>query len=227
MTKKYDIISLNGQLYAVDKEAEIEENNIFILGNTEQSNHLISKATGQHLKYAVAMQEVFKTAKYPERIPKQIMCVKIVTSTDPSLGLPLLPEIEEDIQTLRDIAIKKYRKYGSGAVMVGIEAYFDGYKAAKAKKYSEEDMRKAIKMAKQCVAVSEANNGEEWIEKIFFHTEEKIIQSFNLIPKQVELEIEQIIVTKEWVSSNTTAYGKIKPKVDANNFVKIIKWIYE
>jgi len=111
-----------------------------------------------------------------------------------------------------------------------------GYKAASAKK--EEDMRKAFQAG---VAYDNYLWGiSNRLGYEYKPNEELFIQSLNPLPKQVEIQMEELYEVYSsfdgWTSETKGVYDKTtdkdrriitKPKVDANNFVQVVKWIYE
>lgn len=161
----------------------------------------------------------------------------IIASDDKSLNLPLLPPIEEDVQkisdefgdfwarnngsydNLKDEEEKEDFEEEKGKYSFG---FFNGYKAAKAKQYTEEDIMKWYKYVKT-----------HTVEEAFTHLK----QSLNPLPKQVEVELYDFTEALEqplapWDDTSANAYmdDKLKrkrgqPKVDANNIVNVIKYI--
>lgn len=118
MIKKYSIISLNGFLYAVDKEAVIAE--------------------GDYILFDGEVPSQFEDGN-PDFVQED---PKIIASNDPSLkGLPCLPEIEDII----DMTLEK--EFGCKKNLFPSKEwnwFKRAYKAAsEEKKYSEEDMRRA------------------------------------------------------------------------------------
>lgn len=122
MTKIYDLIYLNNQMHAVDKEAEIK----------------------------IGECGIHKDDKYREEFPwvknQVVRCtesnchfiqewwVKIIATTDNSLGLPLLPEIDNGVEW------EVFKTFPNTT--------YTGVKAAKAKKYTDEDIMKFYKHVK-------------------------------------------------------------------------------
>lgn len=203
-----DIIHLNNYMYVVDKKAKIAKGEWYIF-QFKDTTQLYNEANEQSEYY-----------------------FKVIASTDPSLGLSLLPQIEEAEFSIVDKLVKMFPSQPlSGDKIAG---FILGYKAAKAKKYTEENMRNAIKMAKQCVAYSEAANGKEWTEVEFYHEEDEIIKSFNPLPIAVEVEMEYEFKNtpdqqqwQEMSHSEKMEYAvPTVPKVDKNNIIQVKRWIY-
>jgi len=155
--------------------------------------------------------------------------IKVVASTDKSLGLPLLPDIEENIEQL---AIEIIRRRGgwehlfinnklihkAPPVPTGfwrdVNNIIEGYKAASAKKYTEEDMRKLYEGTVQNVGTV--------VKRKDMPTWEQVLHSLNPLPIQVEVKI----------TSRVYKGGIIEKEinnllVDENNFVQVVKWRYE
>lgn len=161
---------------------------------------------------------------------------KILASTDKSLGLPLLPNIEEDIEMPDRSQIIKLAKTQNFNGQIGtiipqekafLNGYEKGYKAASTKKYTEEDIRKAIIFGfEQCLnneTISPDGSGETGI---FEKDIKPFIESLNPLPKQVEIEMKMEFITTEDDQNDPIGHFWI-PKVDANNIVQVVKWIYE
>lgn len=141
---------------------------------------------------------------------------KIWATTDPNLSdIPKIPELKEDIDTLAHNAA-----IGSGYELHDIvkNAWARGYKAA-SKKYTEEDIRKAI--------VRGASFGFEFVKgtktglamelaegKVY-----EIIQSINPVPKEIELEMEDAF--EETQGEIRGIYPKLK---DGYVIIKSVKY---
>ena len=130
---------------------------------------------------------------------------KILACSDPSLKLPLLPQIEEKAPILSQYKENQYWVQ-------------QGYKAASSKRFTEEDIRKAIFMSRQQIGV-------DW--KYWEHQPEKIIQSLNPKPIKVEIEMVEYHFTTDKEGGIPVVPSTWLPKVDANNFVNVLRWIYE
>jgi hypothetical protein len=134
MTKQYPLIQIGEHFYAVDKEAKLLHKDYFYtpIAGSDGKTH------------------IFQVGRYDEQdceeAKVQYSYQKIVASTDKSIGLPLL-EFKEDIQPLASAGYKEFRKSGWDLAKAALyhRGFSDGYKAAKAKKYTEEDIRTAIR----------------------------------------------------------------------------------
>lgn len=200
MTKKYDIIHLNGFMYAVEKYTFVDIGEVG-LAKTKDNSILIGKISR---KLGAGLSEINSV---PCHRP-----AKVIATNDPSLGLPLLPEIEEDINNIFEKASKSNLFENDLIYNIGNkpEAYYiakrifiEGYKAASAKKYTEEDLRKAF---------LEGWNHEDGGEKLLTHTWQELLQSLNPLPIAVEIEVSPKPFDDQIVMEN--------------NFVKVVKWIY-
>lgn len=158
---------------------------------------------------------------------------KIIATTDPSLGLPLLPAIEENtLQQLVDELPVDWLGTGGLGSNPDKEAedwkkrWDVAYKAAKAKQYTEEDMRKAfIAGRKFQQGGKSAKEQPERNEPDFTD----FIQYLNPKPVAVELEMKDI-GGEEWMGDNENGepfWNEILiPRVE-NGFVKVKQWYYE
>ena len=149
-----------------------------------------------------------------------------------NLFLPNIPyvEIDEDIEQIA-LAVNRSRKFPARG---GLEDEFvEGYKAASAKKYTENDLRKAfgagVKLGNEEV--------QEVIGRINQFTalgEDEYIQSLN--PKPVSIEVEATI---EWWDNNLnswvgaedddTHHSRVVPVTytkDGKTFLKVLKVNY-
>jgi hypothetical protein len=144
----------------------------------------------------------------------------IVASNKPSLGLPLLPSVEVNIDQLarEDAEIVCGGGAGVSPVARHVIGFVNGYKAAKAKKYTEEDMVNLYNLA----------TGE--MEGTGFV---RIMDVINPKPIAVEIEMENYNARPDLGNFLIQSDGSVGPlimqrvKVDENNFVKVVNWIYE
>lgn len=201
---KYPIINLNGFLYAVDREVKLGPNDQFL---------------------------------FIEGSPK------IIATNDTSLGLPLLPAIEENIeaefnkweeslpkelrQVMSDFAMEHTYPV-RGALRV---AFTKSYKAAKAKQYSAEDMRKAYR---EGFGYRYYANTVGSKVNTPYKSEDEFIQS--LTPKLIAVELEMNGgELKGFVQNkNNPIVQAFSPhrepytiKVDEKGFVIVKQWYYE
>jgi hypothetical protein len=138
-TKIFDIIHLNGQSYMVEhgQDVKIPKSGHFILGRKS-----VWRSEHTEPRYTTHLSE------------------KIVASTDTSLGLPLLPAFEENIEELA----KKTLGY-TPISLLDISNFKAGYKAAK------------VKMAQQ-VEVQIDENGDIEIKDGFVIVKSWISRTF-------------------------------------------------
>lgn len=159
----------------------------------------------------------------PDADQKGLRGWEVFASTDPSLGLPLIPTIEEEdaadlARSYREsqynmIAIGKGKQEAITASLHAEVGFHDGYKAAKAKKYSEEDMWKAFN---EGIMVE---RDSDWSGKKF----KKLIQSLTPLPKKVEVEMEEFS-EEDFLGQPTV--GNLRPKTK-DNYIVVKRWIYE
>lgn len=245
MTKTYPLIHLNGFIYMVDKKA-LNDKCPYI----DSGNELHKEGSDFH---------------------GMCDCSAVISSNDPSLGLPLLPDIEENINQLGLNFInsekqKDILKWNSAQFIdydikhickkipneewlkkklylkIAIEkkaGWIEGYIAAKAKGYTEEDMKDIVLCAPDKQCVDEAGSFENWFKRY--------LQSLNPLPIAVEVEMDIDNPCPKCGKDNTHGnydYSKPNtplidtlcnecgtvflpiPKVDENNIIQIVKWIY-
>lgn len=187
---KYEIIHLNGFMYAVPDSV---------------------KEYVERTKHNILSSEAMKG--------------QIVATNDPSLNLPLLPAMEEDVEKLA-LSFYPEIKHLNQASHTDIEkqigkriGFTEGYKAAKAKQFTEEDMKKAYLSGYQ-------RHEDQNLDMISLRgkntpTTEQWLKSLKPLPIAVELGM-QVITGK--------GHGKRETKIlkiDENNFVNVLKWVYE
>jgi hypothetical protein len=162
------------------------------------------------------LSKVEKATK--ENIHLSYMYYKIIAyqpkGNVPELDLPLLPEIvvEDDVEKLACDWHKK--EYGFLPQLQVIKAYIEGYKAA-TKVYSEEDLIRAIAMAKMAKTHDGLIDMDAWISNGYegatpAYTEDEIIQSLKQpkTPKwfvaEMEYDLESIDSSKKVMKLKTT-----------------------
>lgn len=240
MTKTYPIIHLNGFIYMVD-EKEIPYNPN---GGTNGLFICLSEIE-QNKQHGVKLGDEKYCSPLVTNVGNCSACRIILASNDPSLGLPLLPDIEEDIEQLA-LSIYPEIKHLTQASNTDIEkqiskriGFVKGYKAAKAKGYTEEDMKDIVLCAPDKQCVDEAGSFENWFKRY--------LQSLNPLPIAVEVEMDIDNPCPKCGKDNTHGnydYSKPNtplidtlcnecgtvflpiPKVDENNIIQIVKWIY-
>lgn len=202
MTKQYPLIPLNGFLYAVDNEPA---------------------------KYTGSRKHVFCTASPYDfgGLRKNCetgfceMCRDVVASNDPALKeLPILPNAEENSsiatlqQLMEELPVDWLGTGGLGSDPDGegnkwIKKWDKAYKAASKKQFTEEDMRKAVSWGHYNEPTSEKKSNT-------------FIQSLKPKPP-IAVEL-QIGLTHADRAPNGFEEYLI---VDENNFVNVLKWVYE
>lgn len=202
MTKTYDIVHLpDGYMYVVDdKEIPYNPN-----GGTN-GNFICLHEIKEHPEDA-----------FVKNVGNCKGCRTIITTNNPTFGLPLLSEIEENIDQI-------YGNYcrENPEERIVYNDFEHGYKAAKAKQYTEEDMRKAYQSGKRS-EYEGAKNDDSWFNG-FIQT---------LSPKPIAVEIEMIYDysdMEEHCEGGTlpsAVYGELQLKLTNNNEVIVKQWIYE
>lgn len=187
MTKIFDLIHLNNHVYAVDKTVrKLNKGDWHI----QQKDNKIG-----------VWQYLLGSGETP------LWYWKIIATTHKSLGLPLLPEIEDDVTVLAEKRFPIGDTDFNGLFQGG---FVEGYKAAKAKKYTEEETRELCK--KSWDAYHHNDTFDEWWNEN---------KKTDPLPKQVELEMEYD-PTGITYHENDKAF---KPKVK-DGFVIVKRWIY-
>ena len=194
MTKTYDIIHLpDGYMYAVDKEVKPLETDYYYDSKQEALRYGTNNTVAGGYKW------------------------KIIATNNPTFGLPLLSEIEENIDQI-------YGNYcrENPEERIVYNDFEHGYKAAKAKQYTEEDMRNAFNSGQIC-EYEGAYDKDSWFNG-FIQT---------LSPKPIAIEIEMIYDysdMEEHCEGGTlpsAVYGELQLKLTNNNEVIVKQWIYE
>lgn len=205
MNKRYDIIHLpDGFMYGIDKEAL--SNSKPILGN--KIINFIGKETVQ-----------FRN---------------IIFTSNPSLGLPLLPDIEEDIKSIaKRVLNPRFFETIQGGEMHCFKA---GYKAASAKKYTEEDMKQAyIEGAWDMICADEDTAATPLLELklegkapngAYNPSWNEFIQSLSPKPIAVEVEMEDWRGDGEDPNIGNKAIHLIILKLTPDNKVQVKQWYF-
>lgn len=212
MEKIYPLIHLNGFTHMVDKEISLKglptTDGIKIYPSTE------------------GRESIYKVDGAEEHLKKRLSA--IVASNDPSLNLPLLLPIEEKIDykgfnaAWHELIMTVPPLNRTNVIQFTEKArglWKDGYKAASAKKYTEEDLKAAWQLGKDRRDWELDDDGEDGSQDPF--TIKEFIQSLNPLPKQVEVEMED-----EMKAYHSRGLSPLKPEVE-NNIIKIIRWIYD
>lgn len=200
MIKKYDIISLNNHLYMVDG-TDIKEGEWGVF-------------------------KAFGDAKVKKAFSDSVSGIyrKILASTDTTLGLPLLPKVEEETDweyafSVVFPAIKNVAKHDADNLKDG---FMEGYKAASVKKYTEEDIIKLLKY------IREYEDFYQLVDEELLHIFVPSYTKEHLTPKPiaVEVEIEDWRGDGEDPEIGNHRKDLIFPKTK-DNIVVIKKWIYD
>lgn len=202
MTKIYDLVHLNNQMYMVDKEAEKQG---YVIYADNQIYYLYGSGIWTKSRFE-------EGAKLLHTFSNDIAYTKIIATTDSSLNLSLLPQIEKSIH---DQMLDEYPDF----IYLSSEKFNEAltnYTAAKAKKYTKEDM---FAFGTMC-----------GIEKLRTSDQVKeALKLFNPLPKQVEVFIEKHNIGGGFgLAHNQPLQSIEKPMVSyPQNIVQIKRWIYE
>lgn len=123
MTKIFPLIQVNFKLYAIDKEANINEADFFYDKDLSEIKKMI---TGHKNMKEFVMEAGSEN------------CFKVIASQDETLGIALLPNIEESQRDLLKLAFKDFESTGTKFIkgtdkIIAANDWVRGYKAAKAK----------------------------------------------------------------------------------------------
>lgn len=219
---KYDIIHINGFMYAVDKEADLKPDQHWI-----HPKGAIFPFTDVYYKAFTALKEYGKTGV-------------IVATNDPSLNLPLLPAVEED--NVFPCILKSNQQKGwkywftdKDGLNQHSDFFFDEgecrenakrFKAASAKEFTEEDMVSFLNYYISTVPLNASSTGENngLTKKEVLN---KFIQSLRPKPVAVELEMKFTFKAVDIGAGSKVQHNTGKqPAVDENNFVKVKQWYF-
>ena len=206
MTKIYDIIHIDNNAIVVDKKIEIMTGNLYWNKKDNQ------------------IETAFVDLKSKEKFFIIASTIKI-----PNSDVPLI-RLKEDVETLCKEYNKKYNFPNLAAEAKTHIHWKQGYKAVQAK-YTEEDLRKAIELARELSgmeATIKVMTGEKLEIDDFQYTKDELIQSLQPKYKQVELECNQSELLGE-VYNGTGIAGKMYSdklvlKIE-NDYVQVIKLI--
>ena len=210
MSKKFDIISLNGFMYAVDRDIK--------MGDICRFKHPMQPDDMADFSEKHIIQDLHHSDYKPYEVrtnngfgPKEAY-FKIVATSDPSLGLPLLPDVEENWFILakeeweesKKVMEKMHQPTSQEQQAFFFSGFSFGYKAAKAKQFTEDDMRNAHMTG----SISSLNWIKNGIEEEYNHVvkAENYIQSLKPKPKFIWLVLENNV-----------------PLVE-NGYVRVEKW---
>lgn len=157
--------------------------------------------------------------------------LKTIATNNPLLGLPLLPEIKENVELLAEESYTLCHGCDENDKNFWTNGYMHGYNANSDKQYTEEDMLKYIehrmviwrKLIKESIASGEyktIENPFEWLEA---RVHKAAIEALNPKPTAVVLEMERTRLPKGddgWEDIYTL-------KVNEKGFVNVLKWVYE
>jgi hypothetical protein len=225
MTKRYELIHLNGQMYMVDKGKPIlhdftdgwyviEGNEIWPIKLWKWSDNVGNFETKDGAPCQYSGSTFFK----------------VVATTDPSLGLPLLPDIEEDVASM---LLKRLAELGFPKMKTEeIHNWSSQIVAAKAKQYTKEDMWDAARFGYDTANNNADDEGTQMTGEEF----QAFLQKLRPLPIAVEVEMvyptrgkveEALKDNPNWIVNGINTIDiELKPVVE-NGYVKVRRWIYE
>lgn len=237
MEKTYKIIPLNNYLYAIDEETDVNEGDWCIhfgKGFTNKILHdqnTLVKITEKQLCGKNGGHGWFwkQWDKNPQFHYSHNELKKIIASNNPSLNVPILPDIEVDAKSF---LLSKYKhardvdNFGASAQLLSYNQVcrlMEDY--AEAKKYSEEDMKGFTKWLLNMykpVKGGWRHRGafsDKFKPVLIENLMKEYIKSLSPIPKAVELEME------EFYTPPVNPFWKLK--LTNNNQVIVKQFIYE
>lgn len=212
---KYNIIHLNGFMYAVDKAKRVPNQDEWFYNLVTNTIHQLKEVPEGFLEISNR---------------KIGLWTILIASNDPSLNLPLLPTVEE-------ISFKGFNEVWHRLIMsipplnrTNVIQFTEeakniwkaGYKAAKAKQFTEEDLKDAMK-----VAMKQASSGSSFDDRDFIN---RHIQSLTPKPIAVEFKTETICycghtTTCDCGQEPDKPFVKT-PKTDSTNHVIVKQWYF-
>lgn len=139
---RYEVIHLNGFMYAVDKSIG--------LIHPDKDGYYQIEGQSKIWEYSKLKRGWYTLDDIPCTIVGTMRVYPVIATTNPSLNLPLLPAIEEDITKIATDYVMD-NQWGHPVDDAGNfmydevkKAFIDGYKAAQAKKWSDEDVETMI-----------------------------------------------------------------------------------
>ena len=216
---KYNIIHLNGFMYVVDKAKRVPNQDEWFYNLVTNTIHQLKEVPEGFLEISNR---------------KIGLWTILIASNDPSLNLPLLPTVEEDIEHLATEIVRK----GGGwehlyinnklihkqppnptGFWRDVNNVIAGYKAASAKKYTEEDLKDAMK-----VAMKQASSGSSFEDRDFIN---RHIQFLTPKPIAVELETKVLITDGTYNGRTENEYVPMEfVKTDSTNHVIVKQWYF-
>lgn len=204
MNKIFDLIHINNHSYMVE----------------EVSTDFHQNTTIIHADRGVTTNTIHRVSEGEFRV---------LSSSNPSLKLPLLPQIEENVEQIATKYLEK-RSLLSREAHFASKAFIDGYKAASSKKYTEGDIKAAFRNG--WADREKHKNGND----PYYHNDPswgedglvEYLKSVNPRPIKVEIEIIHSGLCKKESCLISPCLGDcLIPKVDENGYVIVKRWIYE
>lgn len=176
---------------------------------------------------------------------------KIWAANNPSLGLPLLPKIEEIVEAPKYKRPSDMKQEGItvAEALAHVIGFTEGYKAAKAKKYTEEDIKNFevwlfeneyryqtnVKTWKEAIKDLVPMGIGLWYKpgmsvggKKTSDLFSEYVKSLSPLPIAVEVEINEIRGNVDPSTNGGIGDKYIEiPKVDENNTIIVKKWIWD
>jgi len=200
VTKQYPIVSFNNELHMIDNDAPFGDNVYYYDTKQEQVRHGSNNhATGGYKK-------------------------KIEATTDKSLGLPLLPAMDEEDNNdfISDVWCHIVSDFSHNSFVHAAKAILK----ANTKKYTEEDIKNAYENG-MIDGRALTKTGLDWLQfnnQIESKTQ-KYLKSLSKVPIAVEVETSSSTFTTHGRGEDMKNVTEWYPKIE-NGFIKVIRWIY-
>jgi hypothetical protein len=246
MTKRYELIHLNGQMYMVDKEAAKKGDKIY--SNRSNTIHTVEYDTDGYSTLIPVGGYACDSVDIGSSVGKTVTSVakawasRIIATKDPSLGLPLLPEIENDKEifvvlnpkggkppmhhTYRVKAFEDFedaKKFCEGKEHLQVVSEWIG--AAKAKQYTKEDMWDAARFGYDTANNNADDEGTQMTGEEF----QAFLQKLRPLPIAVEVEMVEVDNGDTEHDEGGTLPGAVTSELEPvieNGKIVVRKWIY-
>lgn len=222
MTKTYELIYLNNNIIAIDREAEIKEGDYCYFYYPVINEQSIIIAERSIIQETICFKEEYYAID---------CCSKIIASKLPLENLPLIPQSvfekhEEDVEKLAEkwVFETNGHKWSNNDNSAGdnYASFIAGYQAAKSKQkeFAREDIIKAFNAGKKKQSAAFVRATSENI----FRSAEKYLSSLQQSkPKALEVEMTEIYQYysskyfygkyADWVNTPKAQYESIKKEI--------------
>lgn len=188
----------------------------------------VSKLPGNISEWVVGVDNVLYPPDSTNML--KIRCFNVEVTNDSSLGLPLIPEVEDDVKSIASkwaITEGLVGEDNLGTNSALNKGFIAGYKKARKKEFTEDDMFKSFiagrKFQQGGASASPSRGGQPERNEPDFP---EFIHTIKRKPIQVKVEMEQLyedqLEGREFVLRPAGARLLIE-----RGFVKVYSWVYE